>query len=139
MSVTIFGVSRPPADRGSAGLARMASGLRFNGYHRSAFCEPALNPHANNPMTADTQINWLELARFAAVGQGHQDLGRGVQRLATLAAAVHRRVAAQPTAIVKTETEKDTPRVHGRTPQAAPAPGMGNLDGNGIAITEDAR
>ncbi len=39
---------------------------------------------------ASTQINWLELARFAAAGEGHEDLGRGILRLATLAAAAHR-------------------------------------------------
>ncbi|MEO0515078.1 MAG: hypothetical protein AAF086_07270 [Planctomycetota bacterium] len=88
-------------------------------------------------MTADTQINWLELARFAAAGQGHDDVGHGVQRLATLAAAVHRGVVAESLAKVRMETEKDTPRVHGRTPQAVPAPGNGNA--SGIAITEDAR
>lgn len=90
-----------------------------------------MNPTAANPTPSDSQINWLELARFAAVGQGHQDLSRGVQRLATLAAAVHRRVAADPRPTNTTETQKDTQWVHGRTPQTAP--------GNGIAITEDAR
>lgn len=90
-------------------------------------------------MTADTQINWLELARFAAAGQGHEDLGRGVQRLATLAAAVHRGGVAESLAKVRMEMEKDTPRVHGRTPQAASATAPGNRIASGIAITEDAR
>lgn len=84
-------------------------------------------------MTADTQINWLELARFAAAGQGHADLGRGVQRLATLAAAVHRHTVADTPSTVR--MEKDTQWVQGRTPQAASA--FGNA--SGIAITEDAR
>lgn len=78
---------------------------------------------AANPLTADTQINWLELARFAAVGQGHQDLGRGVQRLATLAAALHRHTVGHPFSTIK--TEKDTQWVHGRTPQASLVAGNG--------------
>ncbi|MEM9417943.1 MAG: hypothetical protein AAGA25_02665 [Planctomycetota bacterium] len=69
-----------------------------------------------NTMTGDTQINWLELARFAADGQGHSDLGRGIQRLATLAAAVHRQTVAQHPSTVR--MEKDTQWVQGRTPQA---------------------
>ena len=43
----------------------------------------------------DCQINWLEMARFAAEGEGHRDLQRGVRRLATLAAAAHRFAAAR--------------------------------------------
>ena len=91
-----------------------------------------------NPTTADTQINWLELARFAAAGQGHADLGRGLQRLATLAAAVHRGTAF--TESLTAGTEKDTPRVHGRTPQANPAPGSATLAaGSDIVVKEDTR
>ena len=47
-------------------------------------------PESTPASLAGSQINWLELARFAAEGEGHADLSRGVQRLATLAAAVHR-------------------------------------------------
>ncbi|MEM1108318.1 MAG: hypothetical protein AAGH99_06475 [Planctomycetota bacterium] len=83
--------------------------------------------HASaNPTHDDTQINWLELARFAAAGQGHEDLGRGVQRLATLAAAVHRGAVVNQLSINR--VEKDTQWVQGRTPQARNAP-----------VTEDAR
>lgn len=61
----------------------------------------------------DTQINWLELARFAAEGQGHADLGRGVRRLATLAAAVHRQRVAQTLASAGAATPASG-TVHGR-------------------------
>ena len=44
----------------------------------------------------DCQINWLEMARFAAEGEGHRDLTRGIRRLATLAAAAHRFAVGRP-------------------------------------------
>ena len=100
----------------------------WHGWHRacdlhgdtvSPFCEPDLSQALHNTTTGNTQINWLELARFAADGQGHSDLGRGIKRLATLAAAVHRQTVAQPSSTVR--TEKDTQRVQGRTPQADPS------------------
>ncbi|MEO1236308.1 MAG: hypothetical protein AAFX76_05915 [Planctomycetota bacterium] len=74
------------------------------------------------PQNADTQLNWLELARLAAAGEGHADLARGVRRLAVLAAAVHRGRAASthPTNVICTAEEKEVQRVHGRTPQAQP-------------------
>ncbi len=53
--------------------------------HRASLADA---PPADEAM--NSQINWLELARFAAEGEGHGDLNRGIQRLATLAAAVHR-------------------------------------------------
>lgn len=88
--------------------------------------DPALpDDHADNWIN-DTQINWLELARFAAAGEGHADLGRGVNRLAALAAAVHRGTARFQLSTVSQETEKGPQGVHGRTHQAQP-------------ITEDGR
>jgi hypothetical protein len=66
---------------------------------------------------AGTQINWLELARFAAAGEGHGDLERGVRRLATLAAAVHRGSLG---AELDSRPGEIRCRVYGRTPQAAP-------------------
>ncbi|MEM8738206.1 MAG: hypothetical protein AAGG38_06975 [Planctomycetota bacterium] len=81
--------------------------------------------------TADCQINWLELARFAAAGQGHTDLARGVRRLATLAAAVHRgQLCSGPTPRPE-PAHLAPPRVHGRTPQATPP--------RAAHVTEDAR
>ncbi|MEM9881828.1 MAG: hypothetical protein AAF800_02785 [Planctomycetota bacterium] len=77
----------------------------------------------NDPLaiTADTQVNWLELARLAAAGEGHADLGRGVRRLATLAAAIHR-AAAGPTNPLSTDGTRDDSAVaaHGRAPQVKP-------------------
>ncbi|MEM7625088.1 MAG: hypothetical protein AAF333_05615 [Planctomycetota bacterium] len=70
------------------------------------------------PSLADTQINWLELARLAAQGEGHDELGRGIRRLATLAAAVHRqRVAtlAAETVSGGGDSDQHPGRVHGWT------------------------
>ncbi|MEM6458548.1 MAG: hypothetical protein AAF710_04065 [Planctomycetota bacterium] len=78
--------------------------------------------HNEPPTTnADTQVNWLELARLAAAGEGHADLGRGVRRLATLAAAVQR-AAAGDTNPLSTDGTRDDSAVgaHGRAPQAQP-------------------
>lgn len=66
------------------------------------------------PSLADTQINWLELARLAAQGEGHDDLGRGVRRLATLAAAVHRQHVAA-SSIEDIANTQYSGRVQGRT------------------------
>ena len=50
-------------------------------------------PHQPSFSTTESQINWLEMARFAADGQGYDDLGSGILHLAHLAAAVHRNEA----------------------------------------------
>lgn len=95
--------------------------------------DTALTEHDHDNRIADlqkgdTQINWLELARFAAAGKGQADLGRGVNRLATLAAAVHRGAVRTTTSTVSPEREEAIPGcgVQGRTHQAQP-------------ITEDGR
>lgn len=91
------------------------------------------------PPRGDSQINWLELARFAAEGQGHSDLGRGVRRLATLAAAVHRQhsasvIGAQVAELISEGGMERDFRAHGRAPQT----GLAGTDAGSI-VTEDVR
>lgn len=97
------------------------------------------DPHTMQSTRSGSQINWLELARFAAEGQGHQDLGRGVRRLATLAASVHRQhaasvIGAQAADLVTEGGMERDGRVHGRAPQT----GFAGTDAGSI-VTEDVR
>ena len=72
------------------------------------------------PLSADTQINWLELARLAAAGEGSDDLGRGIRRLATLAAAVHRQRVAD-VEMGDVDNHNNPGKVHGWTSGESPA------------------
>jgi len=80
-----------------------------------------MDSSASQPAPA-SQINWLEMARLAAQGQGHQDLGRGIHRLATLAAAVHRHtsasvIGAQAAGLLTAGGIEKEQRAHGWAPQ----------------------